>query len=469
TPGGDAFFLVDDGTDVVAIDGSGAAPAAATLERYREIGEIPEEGPLASAVPGVISAWGAAHARWGKRPIRELLAPAIDAAREGVPVTPRLRKLLEGDAPVFRCYPSSERVFLPYGKIPEVGESFAQPLLANTLERLAHKGLGEIYTGELAREIVAALRESGGLFDEDDFAAQEADVLTPVRAGYRDVEVVEQPPVSQGVVALLALRILERFDVKAAANASARRVHLLVESIRLAFEERMRALGDPRFVDFSADDFLSDATVERLFAELDPRRAGARRVLEPVHPDTTAAVYADGTMTVAYIHSLYSSSGFVAGETGILMNNRLRGASLDPASPNVLAPRKRPIHTLNQYLIRKNGRTVLAGGTPGAIWQIYTNVQMMTTLIDDRLELTDAIAAPRFVVGSQKHHEDATIHLESRAGEQTAESLRAMGHAVDVIGPWDAGAAVQLAARDERGTLRAATEIRRPGCTALAF
>lgn len=468
-PGADVFMLIDPGDGaVVAINGSGAAPAAATFEHYRKLGEIPEHGLLTSTVPGVIAGWQEAHRRFGSVPLQILLAPAIDAALNGIPVTPRFRRLLENDAPVYAAYPSSSRVFLQDGKVPDVGSTFKQPLLGQTLERLAENGLEDFYRGALAEDLVRFSRANGGLFSEDDFAAHRSDVRAPLSITYRGFEVVEQPPVSQGIVVLLALRILERFDLARYPHDSAERIHLIAESLALAYEERLRTLGDPAFVDFDEPAFLSDATVERLSARIDRSRTLALMPAGAEHPDTTFAAYAAGRMTVTYIHSLYSGSGVVMGDTGVLMNSRLRCFTLDPSSPNVLAPGKRPVHTLNEWMIRRGGTTLFAGGTPGAQWQLQTNLQILTNLLDYRMDVIDAQNAPRFTIGAQHPDADRTIKLESRSSAATFEGLRKRGHPVETIGPWEAGAAVQLVARDaESGMLRGATEVRRAGCTVL--
>ena len=470
-PGGDLFMLVDDGgKEVVALNGSGAAPAAATFERYRELGEIPEHGILTAAVPGLIAGWKEAHARWGSRPLKELLEPAIAAAREGIAVTPRLHALLQSDAATYAQYPWSARVFLPNGKVPRVGATLAQPLLARTLERLANDGLDDFYCGSLARELVTFSEGNGGLFSSEDFTRHRTEIRLPVSIRYRGFEICEQPPVSQGIVVLLALRILEHLDLAGYPHESAERIHLLAEAYALAYEERARSLGDPRFVEFDERAFLSDELSERLASRIDRTRSLQVAAPAQIHPDTTFAAYAAGPMTVAYIHSLYSGSGVVMGETGVLMNSRLRGFTLERGSPNVLAAGKRPVHTLNTWMIRRDGTTLFAGGTPGAQWQVQTNLQIITNLIDYHMDVIEAQNAPRFTIGNQLARPDRTIKLESRAGRNVFDGLRELGHPVEAIGPWEAGAAVQLVARDaETGMLRGATEVRRAGCTVLAL
>jgi gamma-glutamyltranspeptidase / glutathione hydrolase len=468
-PGGDAFLQIDCGDgEVVAINGSGAAPAAATLERYRGLGAIPAEGLLTATVPGVIAAWKEAHARLGTRPLADLLAPAIAAARDGIPVTPRFNSLLANDAAVYARYPSSARVFLPGGSIPAIGSTFKQPLLARTFERLIAEGLDDFYHGALAEELVAFSEANGGLFGRADFAEHRTEVRRPVSIRYRGHEIFEQPPPSQGIVVLLALRILERFELAWCAHDSAERIHLLVEALALAYQERLRTLGDPRFVEFDEAEFLGDDLADRLAARIDLERTLGIAAPAGVAVDTTCAAFAAGPMTVAYIHSLYSGSGVVMGETGVLMNSRLRGFTLDPASPNVLAPRKRPVHTLNTWLVQRDGQTIFAGGTPGAQWQVQTNLQILTNLLDYKMDLIEAQTAPRFTVGTPLADPDRTLKLETRVAARTFEGLRRRGHPVEPIGPWEAGGAVQIVARDpQSGMLCGATDVRRAGCTVL--
>jgi gamma-glutamyltranspeptidase/glutathione hydrolase len=177
----------------------------------------------------------------------------------------------------------------------------------------------------------------------------------------------------------------------------------------------------------------------------------------------------DGTM-VSYIHSLFSGAGVVLGETGVLMNSRLLGFNLDEGDPNCLAPGKRPIHTLNNYLVEKDGRPVLVGGTPGAHWQVQTNLQMLVNALDFGMDPQAAIEAPRFIIGDQLEVGDPQVKLESRFGEATLDALRQLGHQVEIAGPWGSAGSVQMIARNpETGILSGATEVRRSGTSVLGF
>ncbi len=471
--GGDTFMQIGLAGEkrIVAINGSGAAPAAATLERYQEMGGIPEFGLLASTVPGTVSAWALALERFGSRSFAELLAPAIWYAEHGVPVTKRLRRIIENEAPFYAQNPDAARVFLPGGNLPTVGTLLPQAGLAASLRRIAEGGRDAFYRGDLAAEMVAASDRYGGLFAREDFAAHRSEELEPLAIDYRGYTVHEQPPVTQGLIVLLALNILAQFDLAGMAPGSADVIHLQLEALKLAFADRMRYLGDPWFVEVPLAMLLSEEHAREQAARIDRRRASPQPLPANIQPDTTSMVLADGDGNmVSYIHSLFSGARVILGETGVLMNSRLLGFTLDAGSPNCLAPGKRPVHTLNTYVVSKGGEPWLVGGTPGAHWQVQTNLQLLVNLLDFGMDLQEAIEAPRFTVGDQLEAGDPTVKIEARVGEQTVAALRAMGHPVEVIGAWDSGGAVQLIARDAAsGLLRGATEARRPGNTVVGF
>ena len=476
--GGDTFMLISRpdgraGHQVVALNGSGAAPAAAAAERYRAAGGFPEDGLLTSTVPGTVACWALAVERYGRRPLAELLEPAAWYAEHGVPVTARLHRLLANDAPTYRKYPDAARVFVPAGRVPAVGDRLRQPDLARSLRRIAAGGGDEFYRGALAAELVAASERQGGLFAPEDFASHRTEEAAPLAVDYRGHTVYEQPPVSQGIIVLLALNILGPFDLRASGQGSAATIHLQIEALKLAFADRLRYLGDPAFVEVPLDMLLSAEHAAEQAAKIDPRRARPFDLPPQRQPDTTYLCVADeaGTM-VSYIHSLYTGAGVVLGETGVLMNSRLLGFTLEEGHPNCLAPGKRPIHTLNPWLVHKDGQPVFVGGTPGAHWQVQTNLQILTNLLDFGLDVQRAIEAPRFTIGGQLDAPfgEPTVTIESRIDSAVVAELRAMGHRIEVSGPWDSGGAVQLIARDPAtGLLRGATEVRRPGCTVAGF
>ena len=308
--GGDTFIQVSLAGEkrVVAINASGAAPLAATLERYQHIGGIPEHGLLSSTIPGTVSGWVLAIERYGTRPLAELLEPAIYYAEHGIPVTKRLRQILAREAPVYRCFPDTARVFLSSGSAPEVGATLRQPGLAASLRRIAVHGRDDFYRGALMEEMVRYSEAHGGLFSREDFAAHTSEESAPLASTYRNHTIYEQPPVSQGIIVLLTLNILEQFDLASLEPGSAARTHLLIEALKLAFEDRLRYLGDPRSVALPLTTLLSKEHAREQAGRIDRARARPQVLPAQIQPDTTYLCVADeaGTM-VSYIQSLFQA------------------------------------------------------------------------------------------------------------------------------------------------------------------
>jgi gamma-glutamyltranspeptidase/glutathione hydrolase len=471
--GGDTFMLYHHGPsgNAIALNGSGAAPRAATADYYRTLGGFPEDGLLTSTVPGTLHCWMTALKQHGTRKLADLLQPAIWYAEQGVPVNNRLHRMLSLDAPTWLKFPDTARALLPDGAVPPVGGTLRQPQLANTLRRIVRDGPDDFYRGGLAREMVEHGQALGGLFSEEDLAAHTTEITEPLRIDYRGYTVFEQPPVSQGIIVLLALNILKQFDLQQYGAGSPEVIHLQIEALKLAFADRFRHLGDPRVVDIPLAELLSDEHAARQAARIDLHAVRQHGLAPPSHPDTTymCVADADGTM-VSYIHSLFSGSGVTLGDTGVLMNSRLLGFTLDEGDPNCLAPGKRPIHTLNNYLVERDGRPILVGGTPGAHWQVQTNLQMLVNALEFGMDPQTAIEAPRFIIGDQLSVGDPQVKLESRYGEATINALRSLGHQVEVTGPWGSAGSVQMIARNpDTGLLSGATEVRRAGTSVLGY
>lgn len=471
--GGDTFMLFHDARHnrVIALNGSGGAPGKATLNHYREIGGIPDDGLLTSTVPGTLACWGYAIDRYGSMSLAELLEPAISYADAGIPVSARIHHMLTLDAPTYRKFPDSAAVFLPGGEVPEIGAIWRQSGLAATLRRIADIGIDDFYRGALARELVDYSGQHGGLFTLDDFDPHETEELSPLSIDYRGYTVYEQPPVSQGILVLLALNILKQFDLRKYGPGSADTLHLQIEALKLAFEDQAKYLGDPNFVDIPLEHLLSEEYAVEQAARIDLERAQDRQAPDASHPDTTYMCVADesGSM-VSYIHSLFAGSGVVMGPTGALMNSRLQGFILEEGHPNCLVPGKRPLHTLNCYVVHKDGEPVLVGGTPGAQWQVQTNLQILVNLLEFGMNVQHAVEAPRFTMGDQLSLGNPKGRIESRIGHDVATALIKRGHQFDIVGPWEVAGAVQLIMRDsETGVYQGATEVRRAGCSVLGF
>jgi gamma-glutamyltranspeptidase / glutathione hydrolase len=441
--GGDAFLIVHDATtkENVALNGSGAAPASATPESYDT--EIPAHGPRASTVPGLIDTWATLHARWGTLPLAELLAPAISYAKGGFPAGPRL---------VFKAREGAALL----GKLPALGfdsnvtpgQKITQPELAQTLETLASEGLRTFYDGALAEKISAG---SGGHFAPADLAAHKTQTLAPLSVNYRNLTVHCQPPPSQGVILAEELGLARGFDL--AAMDEITRTHLLVECKKMAFTDRNRVLADGADVSLLLTDAYLDGRRSQLSHDLPrpddhpPLREGS---------DTTYFLVSDAHgNAVSFIQSIFHNFGaaWMPESTGILMNNRLTGFSLDPASPNFLAPGKRPAHTLNAWLATDaSGKLALVGGTPGAHIQVQTNLQLMVNVVDLGMNPQEAIEAPRWQHVWREESQNVgprpsgatVLQIENRVGDKTIKALREKGHIVEALRPWAHGSAAQL-------------------------
>ncbi len=431
--GGDLLMQVYWAADrqVHALNANGPAPRAANLARFS--GGLPRKGPLAPTVPGQVGGWAAAHERFGSRPWSSLLQPAIDYAEQGFPVYTRFAFWSRSAQDVYRDYPRSVETLLPNGSPPQVGEIFRQPRLTRTLRTLADEGAESFYRGGLARRLVGGIREAGGLIDEQDLADLTLRWESPVRGSYRGYTVTQQPPSSQGYVIPQMLNMLEPEDARRLGWGTVELVDLLVRAKIAAFAERDRTLGDPTRVSVPLDRLLDKRHARRLLAE---SAVGVPSSSDAGETTAFSVVDRDGNAVTA-IQSLYFDSGVVAGDTGILLNGRMNAFSLDPVSPNVLAPGKRPLYTMNTWMVLSGGRLRFMGGTPGGHGQVQTNLQVLLNLIDFEMSPQEAVEAPRWVHGDVVHGGSGSrLSLEGRYDPQLAEGLRARGYDVDVVDDW---------------------------------
>ena len=469
--GGDCFFLVAEPDGIVsAVNGSGAAPMAATLGAYQEKGAIPGSGWWATTVPGMVHGWQTAHSRWGKTDWGALFDAATHYAANGMVMTSSLQARITGNKEQWSQFPETARTFLPGGSPPAVGSVFRQPDLAGSLRAIAGDGPDTFYTGEIARKIVAASEADGGLFSEDDLRNHTTPTPPPISISYRGTTIYEQPPVTQGIVLLMALGTLEEANYSQYAQGGADSVHLQVEATKLGFVDRLANLGDPEHVSVPVDTMLSAEANARRAAAIDLKQRLDQFGQLPAHADTTSLVVADGEgRVVTYIHSLYTGSGVVVPGTGIMMNSRLLGFSLDPDSPNVLAGGKRPVHTLNAVLV-KRGDEVIGVCTPGANLQVQHNLQVLTNMLDHDMEMQDAVDAPRWSMGDQLEIGDPALQIEDRFGEDVLTDLERRGHTLKRAAGWAVGGGIQVVRGDRsQGTLWAARDPRRATNLATAI
>jgi len=447
--GGDAFWLIHDARTgaVRSLEAAGRAAAGATLDWFagRGLREIPVRGvvPATLTVPGAVDGWCEAHAAYGRLPLATDLAAAVACARDGFPVTERLARWIERSAEVLAADPAAARIFLAGGPRPAAGARIRNPDLARTLERVA-AGRAGFYEGETAREMARHAREHGGFFTERDFAAQRSKWGDSIHATYRGVTIHETPPPSQGVSVLQALRLLEPWEIGALPFLGPDHVHLLVQAKQVAFHDRDRFVADPDFSPVPVERLLSRAYADERRRLMDRERALPwDRVPSSgsLTGDTVyvAAVDAEGN-AVSLIQSLYFvfGSGVVAGDTGVVLQNRGAYFSLDPAHPNRLEPGKRPLHTLIASLAFKDGRLWQVMGCMGADGQPQIHLQVYTAMIDFGLDIQRAVAAPRWLAGRFALGDARELlNMEGRFAPATIAELARRGHDINRWEDWN--------------------------------
>jgi gamma-glutamyltranspeptidase len=476
--GGDAFWLIYDARAgaVRFLNAGGRAASSATIEWFRSRGhqEIPLRGvlPATVTVPGAVDGWCQAHESYGRLPFTRSLAPAIEYARDGFPVTERLADWTRRSAEALGDNAEAAAIFLPGGVPPRVGQRLRNSDLAVTLERIAADGRAGFYEGQTAREIARYSREHGGFHAEDDLARQRAQWGEPLSTSYRGVTIYETPPPTQGIAVLEMLHLLEPFDLRALEYLGPDHVHLLVQSKMIAFHDRDQFLADPDFVQVPVEHLLSRAYADERRRLIAPRQALAwNRVPSPgsLAGDTVyvAAVDAQGN-AASLIQSLYGifGAGVVAGRTGVVLQNRGAYFSLDPAHPNRLEPGKRPLHTLVASLAFRGDRLWQVFGCMGADGQPQIHLQVYTAMIDFGLDLQQAVESPRWLSGRFALGDPRDLlNMEGRFPDQTFAELERRGHLINRWGPWNelAGHAHGITVDPATGVLMGASDPRSDG------
>jgi len=467
--GGDCFFMAyDAGTGRThGYNGSGPAPAAADPDFLLDQGwtAMPNKGPFAVTVPGTIDAWFAGHGRFGRLEMARLLEPAITLARDGYPVSPRLATVLAGERELIASWPGLRSLVHPGGTIPAPGSLLRMPALARSLGSIATAGREAFYTGEIATSIAATVRVLGGWLSADDLAAYAGEWVEPIAATYRDLTVATMPPNSQGLTTLLGLRLAER-EAPPTGWGSAPHLHPFIEAKKRAYMVRDAEITDPAFADIDVPALLSDASIERLWADYDAERVSTG---QPSHPGDTVylcAIDADGN-AVSLIQSLFGAFGscVVAENTGILLQNRGASFSLRANRVNVLAPGKRTMHTLMPSMLFDGDTLVGPIGTQGGDAQAQIQMQLLSNVIDFGMEPQAAIEAPRWLAGSQSGDD---LFLEGGFPDGTIQNLAARGHQVTLIEPWSSGAghAQMILVDRQNGVLQGGADPRADGSAA---
>jgi gamma-glutamyltranspeptidase/glutathione hydrolase len=470
--GGDAFCLLWSARErrLVGLNGSGRAPAAATLEAYQARGleSIAPRGILSVTVPGAVHAWQSLADRYGTLPLGELLEPAVRLAADGFPVTELVAHYWDLLVQLGALRNDAARAaFAPGGRAPRAGETFRVPGLARTLVRIAEKGPAGFYEGPTADAIVATSRSLDGFLTHADLRDHASTWVEPIATDYRGTTVAELPPNGQGLAALVALNLLETFDPAAAPPGTALEWHRRIEAVKLAFADRDAYVADPAHAQVPVARLLDKAYArERARAIGERALPGARPGLagETVY---LCAADAEGNL-VSFIQSLFTGfgSGVGCGDTGVVLQSRGAGFRLDPAHPGALAPRKRPFHTIIPALLLRGGRPWVAFGVMGGDVQPQGHLAFVSNLVDHGLNPQEALDRPRFRFegGARVCVEtpDAPVH----EGGTLAEALAARGH--QVRGPGDAMADVfgggQAIALLPDGVLAGASDRRKDGC-----
>ena len=480
--GGDLFAIVWDAKTkkLYGLNASGRSPKSLTLEKLRaELRKlnsttIPRTGPLPVSVPGAVDGWFELHGKFGKLPMKELLAPAISYARNGFPVTEIIAEGWARNARNLQKFPGFAETYMPKGRAPAKGDVFRNPYLADTLAAIAEGGRDAFYKGDIARRIDAYMRANGGYLTSADLAAHRSEWVDPVSTNYRGYDVWELPPNTQGVAALQMLNILEAYDLKSMGFGSAEYLHVFVEAKKLAFEDRAKYYADPEFAKIPLKGLLSKdyAAKQRALIRLD--RAGLEYQAAPKPVDEGDTIYmtvADsaGNM-VSLIQSNYRGmgSGMTPTGCGFILQDRGELFSLQDGHASVYAPGKRPLHTIIPAFVTRDGKPWLSFGVMGGAMQPQGHVQIIVNLIDFGMNLQEAGDAPRARHDGSSEptgevmKDGGEVVLEAGATPATVKALEARGHKVTIANDGDFGG-YQAIMRNAEGVYFGASESRKDG------
>ena len=430
--GGDAFMLVywSRTKELKGLNASGRAPAAFSLDYFagKKITKMPEFGMESVTVPGAFDGWVTLWEKYGTLKFADLLAPAIESAENGFPVMEKTAEDWNAEVSKLKKNPAAAANYLIDGRAPRPGEIFRQHNLARTLRTLAAGGRNAFYKGDIARAIADYCEKNGGFITLQDLAAHKSEWVDPISTDYRGYTVYEIPPNGQGLTALLTLNILEGFDLAALSRQPVRYYHTLIEATKLAFADRNRYIADPAFSKIPVAELLSKDYAARRRALINPNKALDSPPAGEINvgSDTTyfTVVDKDGN-AVSFINSLFDAfgSGIVAGDTGIVLQNRGSSFSLDQTHPNHLEPGKRPFHTIIPAMVFKDNQLFMSFGVMGGGIQPQGHVQVLVNIIDLGMGLQQAIDAPRY-----RYMNARDVLLEDEIPATVIRQLIGLGH-----------------------------------------
>jgi gamma-glutamyltranspeptidase/glutathione hydrolase len=452
--GGDMFVIVYDAkaSKLYGLNASGWAPKGLTIEFLQKQGlrDMPQRGIHSATVPGVVDGWQKLADKFGRKKLSEDLAPAIRTAQDGFPVPEWAAAYWSPAVDLLRADEAAAKTYLPQDHAPKVGEIFRNPDLAASLQQIAAHGRDAFYKGVIASQILDAMKRHGGVMTPQDLSEYSSEWVEPISTTYRDWTVYEMPPNSQGLAALEMLNIMEKFPLgeKDWGFGSSKALHAMIEAKKLAYTDLAKYIGDPRKQNLPVTTLLSKNWAEQRSKLIDPARANCDAKAGDLPPgsDTTylTVVDRDGNM-VSLIQSNYSSfgSGVVAPGTGFVLHNRGGLFTLDPTSPNALAGRKRPLHTIIPAFAQK-GDLRMAFGIMGGWNQAQAHAQFVADVVDFKMNIQAALEAPRF---SKYTFTGCDLYIENRFSQNVRNELGAAGHKLDVKGAYSSfmggGQAVQ--------------------------
>ncbi len=470
--GGDAFALVylNKTNELKALNASGRAPYATSVETLRNLGyqNMPSTGIHTVTIPGALDGWCSLLDRYGTMSLSQVLAPAIELAEHGFPVTEIIAHTWKMSKAELQPNASTARTYLMAGRAPEPGEVFVQPDLSTTFKKIAEGGRDVFYRGEIAEAIVACSKENGGLITIKDLNDHTSTWVTPISTNYRGYDIYECPPNGQGVIALLALNILEGYDLQSLGHNSPTYLHLLIEAIKRGFTDARRYVADPDFVDVPLKSLLSKSYAKQRRKLIDANKVV--QVVEARVPeigrDTVylAVTDRDGN-SVSFINSLYNDfgSGIVVEGTGICLQNRGSNFSLEAGHPNCIEPNKRPYHTIIPAMAFKDGNPFLTFGVMGGFMQPQGHVQVLLNIIDFGMDVQTALDAPRF----RYYIESKECAFEPAIPPSVLQELVSKGHRVaELDDPYsrEFGGGQAIMVHPSTKALIAGSDPRKDGC-----
>lgn len=432
--GSDAFAILWDGKELHGLNSSGVAPAAWNPEYFKNkygvdgngLANRPIRGWDAVTVPGMVAGWAALHEKFGKLPFEDLMEPAIEIAERGYAVPPVVAHKWAAAVPDLKTQPGFADTFMPHGRAPNVGEKFVFKAAADTLRKIGATKGRAYYEGEIAEKIAAFSKECGAAMTLDDLRNYRPDWVKPISQSYRGYDVHEIPPNGQGIAALIALGILDQFDVGSLPVDSVDSQHLQIEAMKLAFADLYRYVADPRTMEVTPEQMLDPAYLKSRAKLINMQRATP---FTPGMPKTGGTIYLtaadENGMMISFIQSNYMGfgSGVVVPNTGISLQNRGVGFSMDPKSANVVAGGKRPFHTIIPAFLTKDGQPVMSFGVMGGDMQPQGHVQTVVRMLDYDQQPQAACCAPRWKV-----NRDFTLDVEGTMDPTTVAGLKDRGH-----------------------------------------